>query len=114
MKNTNRWAEGFIINMVDENEKYIIRRVIKKQVTLVKISSGKSQNIEKSILDKACSRGEITFMAESKCNGEMHFNELSEMDQIETCRRLRYVKKYYELNIKKKSIFSDDFYIPKK
>lgn len=97
------WVEGVIVKFLDgiPFDRAIIRRVGKKEIVVANIENGATSRLDKVDLNKQHELGAVTFLAESRDHGELKFFDLTAIEQQETNRKYKYIKRLQEKNIYK-------------
>lgn len=93
MSNINL-IEGTILELCNEGEtrKCIIRSIVRNQLVLADIVSGKIEKTTIEIMQNLSTNGKLRILAAEKNHGSLTFTDLSEKEQSEASRKYEYVK----------------------
>src|SRR5690606_28782312 len=97
------WEQGGIIEFYKGTpcHRAMVRSVGKTEVVLVDIENGAVSRLSREELGTVYASGGIKFLAESRDFGDLKFIDLSEIEQRETNRKYRYIKRLQENGISK-------------
>ena len=97
------WEQGVIIefNKGIPCHRAMVRSVGNAEVVLVDIENGTVFRLSREELGTVYTSGGIKFLAESRDFGDLKFIDLSEVEQRETNRKYRYIKRLQENGISK-------------
>ena len=97
------WEQGVIIEFYKgiPCHRAMVRSVGKIEVVLVDIENGAVSRLSREELGTVYASGGIKFLADSRDFGDLKFIDLSEIEQRETNRKYKYIKRLQENGISK-------------
>lgn len=97
------WIEGVIAEFKDGTpfSRAIVRAVGRNEIVMADIVNGSTLRLDRSELDAIHAAGGVKFLADSRYLGDLKFSDLTEKEQLETNRKLKYIQKLQEQKINK-------------
>lgn len=94
MSKSSVWIEDSVIEFLNKDpcHRATVSKVRNNQIVVADILDDSIYRVEQVLLDERFADGEIKFLKESRDLGELSLTEITEAEQLQAVRRMKYVK----------------------